>query len=238
VPEVHVLGSVVLNSAIGGINTVAVEIAARAEARIVWMPTFDGANEMSGHASLPPGVKQPQWARLQQDLREQGVKSGPIAVVDEEGRVLPEVQSVLRAIAKHHLVLATGHLGRDEIFAVVEAALAEGVQQIIITHPDYPSQNLSAEDQAALARKGAFLERCFAPSYSGKVSWERLFANIRATGPEHSLLATDLGQPDNPPIEDGLPLLVDHLLAAGFSEAEVITMAVTNTVRLATGGEK
>jgi hypothetical protein len=238
VPEVHVLGSVVLNSAIGGINTVAVEISARAGARIIWMPTFDGANEMSGHASLPPGVKQPQWARLQQELREQGVRSGPIAVVDEEGCVLPEVQSVLRAIAKHHLVLATGHLGRDEIFAVVEAALAEGVQQIIITHPDYPSQNLSVEDQAALARKGAFLERCFAPSYTSKVPWERLFATIRATGPEHSFLATDLGQPDNPPIEDGLPLMVDQLLSAGFSEAEVITMAVTNTVRLATGGEK
>jgi len=238
VPEVHALGSVVLNSAIGGINTVAVEISARAGVRIVWMPTFDGVNEMSGHAKLPPGVKQPQWARLQQELREQGVRSGPIAVVDEEGRVLPEVQSVLRAIAKHRLVLATGHLGRDEIFAVVEAALAEGVQQIIITHPDYPSQNLSVDDQAALARKGAFLERCFAPSYSGKVPWERLFANIRATGPEHSFLATDLGQPDNPPIEDGIPLIVDHLLAAGFSEAEVITMAVTNTVRLATEGEK
>jgi hypothetical protein len=238
VPEVHALGSVVLNSAIGGINPVAVEISARAGARFAWMPTFDGANEMSGHASLPPGVKQPQWARLQQELREQGVRSGPVAVVDGEGRVLPEVQSVLRAVAKHQLVLATGHLGRDEIFAVVEAALAEGVQQIIITHPDYPSQNLSAEDQAALARKGAFLERCFAPSYTGKVSWERLFATIRATGPEHSFLATDLGQPDNPPIEDGLPLMVDQLLAAGFSEAEVITMTVTNTVRLATGGEK
>src|SRR5579883_2897694 len=110
VPEVHALGAIVLNAAVGGINAVAVEISARAGARIVWMPTFDGANEMSGHAKLPPGVKQPQWARLQQELREQGVRSGPIAVLDEEGRVLPEVQSVLRAIAKHRLVLATGHL--------------------------------------------------------------------------------------------------------------------------------
>src|SRR5581483_6626576 len=50
VPEVHVLGSIVLNNAIGGINPIAVEIAARAGVRIVWMPTFDGINE-SGHAS-------------------------------------------------------------------------------------------------------------------------------------------------------------------------------------------
>lgn len=238
VPEVDVLGAVTLNSAIGGINTVAVEIGARAGAQIVWMPTFDGVNEMSGHVALPPGTKQPQWARLQQELREQGVKSGPIAVIDEEGQVLPEVRSVLRAIAKHDLVLATGHLGRDEIFAVVATALSEGVQHIIITHPEYPTQNLSIEDQRELAERGAWLERCFAPSYSGKVPWDRMFEHMRAVGPEHSFLSTDLGQPDNPPIEDGLPLMADRLLEAGFTEEEIVTMAVTNTVRLATRGRK
>ena len=238
VPEVRVLGSIVLNAAVGGINSVAVEIAAREGARIVWMPTFDSANEMLGHASLPPGSKPPQWARLQQEMREQGVKNDPVRVLDEEHKVLPAVRDVLRSIAKHDLVLATGHLGRDEIFAVVEAARAEGVRHIIITHPEFPSQNLSAEDQSALARQGAFLERCFVTPYSGKISWERMFANIRAVGPEHSVLSTDLGQPDNPPIEDGLPLMVDRLLEGGFSEEEIVTMAVTNTIRLATGGEK
>jgi hypothetical protein len=202
------------------------------------MPTFDGANEMSGHVALPPGTKQPQWARLQQELREQEVKSGPIAVLDEDGQMLPEVRSVLRAIAKHDLVLATGHLGRDEIFAIVAAALDEGVRHIIITHPDYPTQNLSIEDQRDLAERGAWLERCFAPSYSGKVPWERMFERIHAVGPEHSFLATDLGQPDNPPIEDGLPLMADLLLEGGFTEEEIVTMAVTNTVRLATEGRK
>src|SRR6266699_2022757 len=46
VPDINVLGSVVLNTAVGGMNPVAVEIAARAGARLVWMPTFDGANEI------------------------------------------------------------------------------------------------------------------------------------------------------------------------------------------------
>ena len=235
VPEIAALGSIVLNQAVGGINPVAVEIAARAGARVVWLPTFDGVNEMSSHASFPPGVKPPQWARLQQEMREQGVSSKPVCVVDDQGTVLPEVQTVLRLIARHHLVLATGHLARDEIFAVVAAARAAGVGDIVITHPDYPTQNLSPEDQRALVQQGAFLERCFAPAYSGKVSWERLFANIRATGPGHSFLSTDLGQPDNPPIEDGLALMVDQLLTGGFSEAEIHQMAVVNTRRLATG---
>lgn len=235
VPEIAALGSVVLNAAVGGINPVAVEIATRAGARFVWFPTFDGVNEMSSHASFPPGVTPPQWARLQQEMREQGVSTEPVRVVDERGTVLPEVKTVLRLIARHQLVLATGHLARDEIFAVVAAARTEGVQDIVITHPEYPTQHLSPEEQRALVQQGAYLERCFVPVYSGKVSWERLFANIRATGPEHSFISTDLGQPDNPPIEDGLALMVDQLLAGGFSEAEIQRMAVVNTRRLATG---
>ena len=111
--------------------------------------------------------------------------------------------------------------------------LQEGVAEIVVTHPEFPSQNLSVEDQVVLARKGALLERCFTTPHTGKVSWERWLGNIRAAGVENSVLSTDLGQVDNPPVEDGLPLLVDRLLAAGFGEDEIGTMAVSNTRRLA-----
>jgi hypothetical protein len=46
-----------------------------------------------------------------------------------------------------------------------------------------------------------------------------------------------MGQPANPPVEDGLALIADRLLASGFSDDEVRTMAVDNTVRLATSNE-
>lgn len=234
-PDIVVLGSVTLNAAIGGMNPVAVEIAAREGARFVWMPTFDSLNEMSGQRELPPGAQPPQWAKFQQELRAQGVKNDPVRVVDEQGALLPEVETILATIARHQLVLATGHLGRDEIFTLVDAAFAAGVKDVVITHPEFPSQNLSTEDQLALATRGALLEHCFVTAYSGKVSWERMFANIRATGPAHSFLSTDLGQPDNPPIEDGLALMVDRLLAADFSEEEIHQMVVVNTRHLATG---
>lgn len=238
VPGVDVLGALTLNNPIGGMNPVAVEIAARSGARIVWMPTTDAVNEEQEHALRPAGAKLPLWARLQQELREQGIAPPPVRVVDERGAVLPETRQVLRVIAAHQLVLATGHLSRDEIFAVVDAALAEGVRHIIITHPDYPTQSLSIEEQRQLAERGAYLERCVAPAYSGKVAWERMFAAIRATGPAHSVLSTDMGQPANPPVEDGLAIIADRLLAAGFGEDEIRTMAVVNSVRLATGREQ
>src|SRR4029453_18828861 len=105
------------------------------------------------------------------------------------------------------LVVAPAHLSRDEIFPVVDAALGEGVREIVVTHPDFPSQSLSIDDQAALASRGALLERCFTTPHTGKIAWEAVFEAIRATGPEHSMLSTDRGQPANPPVEDGLGLM-------------------------------
>ena len=87
--------------------------------------------------------------------------------------------------------------------------------------------------RSLLAERGAILERCFAPIHTGKVSWEQTFEAIRATGPEHNVLSTDLGQVANPPVEDGLALMADRLLEAGFCEDEIRTMAVVNTRRLA-----
>ncbi|MBX6341825.1 MAG: hypothetical protein IRY97_05155 [Thermomicrobiaceae bacterium] len=170
-------------------------------------------------------------------MRREGFEPAPVPVLGPDGKVLPECRQVLRVVARHQLVLATGHLGRDEILATVAAAREEGVRDVVVTHPDYPSQALSVEDQVALARQGAYLEHCFTPAYTGKVAWETAFAHIRAVGASSVVLSTDLGQPDNPPVEDGLALMVDRLLEAGFSEDEVHTMAVRNTRRLALGEE-
>ncbi|MGN6867242.1 MAG: DUF6282 family protein [Solirubrobacteraceae bacterium] len=236
VPETNVLGAIALNRAVGGINPLAVEIAAREGARTVWLPTVDSVNE-SHEREAPPGAKVPVWVKLQLELREQGIEIAPVPVVDpKDGTVLPELREVLGMIARHNMLLATGHLSRDEIFAVVEAALEEGVRDVVVTHPEFPSQDLSVDDQKALADKGALLERCFTTPHTGKVTWERWIENIRATGPEHSVLSTDLGQVFNPAVEDGMALMVDRLLEAGFKDEEVYVMAVVNT-RIVAGAE-
>jgi hypothetical protein len=236
VPGIDVRGAIALNRAVGGINPLAVEIAAREGARTVWLPTVDSVNE-SHERDAPPGAKVPVWVKLQLELREQGIEIAPVSVVNaSDGTVLPEVREVLDMIARHRMVLATGHLSRDEIFTVVEAAVESGIENIVVTHPEFPSQDLSVEDQIALAAQGALLERCFTTPHTGKVTWQRWIESIRATGPENSVLSTDLGQVFNPPVEDGMALMVDRLLEAGFEEEEVYVMAVVNT-RLVAGAE-
>ncbi|QFG20785.1 DUF6282 family protein [Actinomadura sp. WMMB 499] len=233
VPGFDAVGAITLNGSVGGMNPVAVEIAARGGAQVVWMPTVDSANQRECTAHDPEGAKPPMWARLQQELRAEGMAADPVDVVDDDGKITENVRQVLRVIARHDMTLATGHLSQAEIATVVDAASAEGVRRIVVTHPEFTSQRVGAERQRALAAKGALMERCFTTPYTGKVSWELWVENIKAVGPEHSVLSSDLGQPFNPPVEDGLALMADRLLAEGFTADDVRTMAVRNSRWLA-----
>jgi hypothetical protein len=173
------------------------------------------------------------WAALQDDLRERGMEPPPVAVVDADGVVLAEARAILDLVARHGMTLATGHLDAREIVAVVKAAVAAGVRQVVVTHPEFTSQRLPVGVQQELADLGALLERCFTTPHTGKVTWQLLMDNIRAVGPAHSVLSSDLGQPFNPPVEDGLALMADQLLGAGFTDDEIHSMTVVNSRRVA-----
>jgi hypothetical protein len=232
VPQVDTVGAITLNASVGGLNPVAVEIAGRQGARVVWLPTVDSANQRASRAAAPAGATPPMWAQVQDELAEQGILAPAIEVIDESGRIVPELLNVLALVAKHDMVLATGHLSGDEITATVDAAVDAGVRRIVVTHPEFTSQRVPVEVQRRLAARGALMERCFTTPYTGKVTWETFHEHIREVGPEHSVLSSDLGQPFNPPVEDGLALLADQLLANGFSEDDVRIMAVENSRRL------
>jgi len=233
VPGARAIGAIVLNQAVGGLNALAVEVAAREGIRTVWMPTVSSRNEIREVHDFAPGAPMPVWMKFEVELREAGCVAEAVEVIDSGGGLLPKVDDVFRVCARHQLVLATGHLAREEIFAVVEGAIDAGIRDVVVTHPEFPSQNLSLEDQRTLAEMGALLERCFTTPYTGKVPWQHVFDGVRATGVENNVLSTDLGQVFNPPVEDGLALFADQFLQAGFTEEEIHTMTVKNTRRLA-----
>jgi hypothetical protein len=224
VPKIDVLGSITLNHSVGGINPVAVEIAGRGGCKIVWMPTVDAANETAGRTQ--GGTKLPFWANIQRDLASQGIAPPPISILDEQGNLTGATRQCLEVMARHDMVLATGHLSRKEIFALVTGATEMGVRRIIVTHAEFPSQNLSAGEQKELAGMGAIVEHCFTTMYTGKASWETAMEAIRATGCERTLLSTDLGQAVNPGVAEGFAMYAQKLLDSGFTCAEVRRMAV------------
>lgn len=232
VPGIQVFGGLTLNHAVGGFNPVAVDVAGRAGARVVWMPTVDAANESPERHRERGESRLPFWAHIQREIRERGIAPPLLTALDEEGRLRPEVRACLECIAQHDMVLATGHLSRDEIIPLVAAARDAGVRRIVVTHALFPSQNLSIEDQVQVAGLGAYIEHCYTTFHTGKCAWETLYASIRAVGAEKVVLSSDLGQKTNPGIVEGLVDFAEHLLEAGFSPDQVRCMMVENPTAL------
>jgi Family of unknown function (DUF6282) len=226
VPGIHAFGAITLNHSVGGLNPVAVELAGRSGNKIVWMPTVDAANETAGR---PDGVKSklPFWAKIQLELAATGINPPPMTVVDEAGNTSAAARTVLELIKKYDMILATGHLGRREIFALVKTAKEIGLRKVVVTHAEFPSQNLSAQEQFELAGMGAIIEHCFTTMHTGKSSWEGMFEATRKTGVERTILSTDLGQTINPPVAEGYAMFAQKMLDAGFSVSDIRHMAAT-----------
>jgi len=231
VPGSRVFGAITLNHSVGGLNPVAVELAGRTGCKIVWFPTVDAANETAGR--LDGGnAKLPFWAKIQRELAAEGISPPPLTVIDDSGRLVEPARRCLERIAKHNMILATGHVGRTEIFALVRGAKELGVKKVLVTHAEFPSQNLTGDEQKELADLGAIIEHCFTTTYTNKAPWDVAFANIHRTGVSRTVISTDLGQTINPPVAEGFAMFAQRLLDAGFSDEDVRTMAVTIPTRL------
>jgi hypothetical protein len=207
VPEVRVFGGLALNNAIGGLNPTAVETALQLGARVIWMPTISALNHALAH----------------------GGSSG-IRIAPPGGELQPPLLNILDLIGQQDAILATGHLAVPEIQALVSAAQAAGVRRILVTHPEVPWVAMPASIQEELRSQGVYFERCFVSTTpgGGGVPLARIVADIRRVGVGSTVLATDLGQIENPLPVEGLRAYVAALLAEGLSEEDIRLMAGAN----------
>jgi hypothetical protein len=230
VPGIKAFGAITLNHSVGGLNPVAVELAGRSQCKIVWFPTVDAENETAGRSTSTE--KLPFWAKIQRELEAEGISPPKLTLVDGQGNVVDAAKRCMERIRKHNMILATGHVGRKEIFAIVKEAKRMGLKKVLVTHAEFPSQSLTGDEQKALVEEGALIEHCFTTTYTNKAPWDTAFANIRKSGVVNTVISTDLGQTINPPVAEGFAMFVQKLLDAGFSSDEIRTMAVTNPTRL------
>jgi len=230
-PGITAYGAITLNHSVGGLNPVALEIAGRSGNKIVWMPTVDAENETAGRTDGPTD-KLPFWAKIQRELSATGIAPPPLTVIDGDGKVNAAARRCLELIGKHDMILATGHLSKKEIRALVKTAREMGLKRVLVTHAEFPSQNMSADEQLEVANMGAMIEHCFTTMYTNKAPWDAYFDSVRRVGPERVVLSTDLGQTINPPVAEGFAMFAQRMLDAGFSKADVRRMCVTNPTAL------
>ncbi|HEX7811038.1 MAG TPA: DUF6282 family protein [Burkholderiales bacterium] len=217
VPGIEVFGGIVLNKAVGGINPAAVEWMHRmsgGRGKVVWLPTFD--SDMHVKTLVDP--------------------KGSGIVVAPGGVVTPQLEEVLKIIARENLVLATGHIHPEEVVAVVKRAKELGVKNIVITHGLTNIPGLSREQVLEVAQMGAVIEYCYMQSMAGadahhgwmkhwkKVTLKDLARIIAMIGSDHVLLSTDLGQHANMTPPDGMEDMITGLLKEGVSRADIDQM--------------
>jgi hypothetical protein len=196
-PELKVYGGVTLNRACGGIDSRVVGRELAAGARVVWLPTLDG--------------------------RGQDPASG-LAVTDSSGGVLPEVRRVFACVAAADAVLATGHISADEVLPLVQCARRDGVRRILVNHPEIPFLNLPVDLQRQLSQEGALLERCY-PRPTAPHGFDDVGDPMLQTGPESTVIATDLGRTDLPSPLAGLRRLIFELQQRGIDERQLAAAA-------------
>lgn len=227
----RVYGALALNHAVGALNPIAVDVAGRSGARLIWFPTVDAEHEVE-YQVANPGGKKAYWFTIQQELKAKRMSRPPFSILDEAGEVIPATKQVLEVIAAHDMILSTGHVGPAEVMALLKAANDIGVKRFVVCHPEFPSIAMPLEMQVEAARQGALMERCFTTPHSGKINWDEMFRAIKTVGPAASFLSTDLGQPTAPWPDEGFAEFASRLLEAGFSRDEVRIMMVDNPGRL------
>ena len=223
VSGIEVYGGVVLNNAVGGINPFATEAAIDLGAKIVWFPTLSAKNHLDQMGGPAFG------SSMQQKSKKRMVEK-PITILDEKGKLKPEVYEVLDVIAAHEVMLATGHLCFAEVFPLIKAAKENGIKRLYQNHPEYII-NETVEEQVELAKLGVYIEHLAIfqyPMWPTKSGIDGVVQMIKAVGPERTVLATDLGQVHNPPPHEGMRMYMQVLTEKGIPKGHLRTMIRDN----------
>lgn len=225
VPGIEVWGGVVLNNAVGGINPNAVEWMHRiygSRGKIVWLPTFESDKHVKTF-SKPDA---------------QGL------VVAPGGKVSPQMEEVLKIIARENLVLATGHVHPEEVIAVTRRARELGVKNILVTHGLTNVPGLSMAQAKQVADMGAMIEVCFLQFRAGPnaplpflVHWAQVNAKhvaqaTKELGAKSLVVSSDLGQSGNMTHPDGIETAIMEMKKEGISDGDIDLMMRKNPARL------
>lgn len=225
-PDCDAIGTLTLNSSVGGINPAAVEMACRSGIKLVWFPTCDSENEQSfvfdGKAKILP-----YWAKILIQLKEEGISNPTISII-KDGKLIENTLQVLDIIAKYDIILATSHISHEEALLLVKEAKARGVKRIIITHATFPNTFYTVEEQKEFIKYGAYIEHCYTTFATGKTDFEVILEQIRAIGADHVILSTDLGQKTAKYPDEGLQEFGEKLIKNGFTEEDIHKMVVEN----------
>ncbi|MET7399350.1 DUF6282 family protein [Dactylosporangium sp. NPDC005572] len=218
----QVFGGIALNNQVGGLNPHAVEMCLRMGGKVVWFPTFSSGRHIDchpEHSGFPTATVPLTTERVD---------------VTDDGKPLPAVHPVLDLIAEAGAVLNGGHMHPQDIRAVFTLGREKGIDRMVVSHPDFVIGAEPAQCREFI-ELGAVIEHemhMYDPEASMKWDPARLYRWIEELGPEHTVLASDLGQSTMPKPVDAFIRVAEALLDLGLPEKDLRLMVRDNPSRL------
>lgn len=221
-PDFEVFGSLCMNRVHGDkVNVFAAEKAVATTGnlcRCIWMPTQDA---------------------VYQNIRYHGKKEG-VPVLDDNGRVLPEVVRVMEICTEANIIFATGHSSPEESITLARKAREVGVRKCVVTHANSGIWKMTHDQIKQCIDLGAWMEYSYITNLwgpgTGLPDFERMsdneFADFARIAPERSIITTDLGQVGMPHPVEGMRHCILALLENGLTQRQVDCLVRTNPARL------
>jgi len=220
VSGVELLGTLVLNTYVGGLNPYAVEAAVRFYgARIIWLPTVTAANHLRVFG-------QPSF-----DVYDVSFRPITGITVTREGELLQEVREIIQICKEEDVCLCTGHISAAETRAVIKEAQRQGFRKLLVTHPLFPVPGLTlAEQKEFAATEGVFVEYTFLTmtAMTFTANARETAKIIREVGVDKCVMSTDLGNWFNPSPAEGFRCFIQSMLHSGIKPEEIEIMAKKN----------
>jgi hypothetical protein len=201
-------GGITLNYSVGGFNLEAVKKCLGFPGmKYVWMPMVDSYHHRR--------VVYDDWSGY------------GLSFLDDDRKVIPAVQDILRLVAERDLVLASGHYPYDDTAILVEEARRLGVNRIEIIHPAHIHSKHTIAQMREQAARGAKLmlsglgALAFPLHESGPLYAARI---VKEVGADNLLYGSDFGQLQNFPHIVANRWMVKLLLAYGCTREEIRTV--------------
>ncbi len=227
VEGISVYGGMVLNRFVGGVYPQSVEAALRSGARMIWMPTVDSAYHALKYGSTG------SYGSFQDSALSQ--RSEGISILDERGKLIPEVHRVLELVARHGAGIATAHISPAEMDLFVPAAVEAGCKKIVLTHVNFEKHRLPIDKVREFVRMGALAEFCTPSPLGGYFSVEESKEWMEALGAEHCFISSDAGTPRKSIPPEAMRVYLYCLAGLGMKPRDLEVMTRENPKKLMQG---
>lgn len=212
-----IFGSILLNESVGGLNPSVVEAAIRLGTKQIQMPTYSAQSHKEKYGD-------------DQKIFPYQTKLKGIRIINDNGKLLPEVEEILEVMKNSNSFIGTGHLSVEEIVSLVNRAKELKIRAVV-TGVSTDMVDMPIEIQKQLASENVFMEHDYAvltDMVHRKTPVESLVRQIRSVGAERCVFGTDSGQMGISDLVTGLKDFAGQLAAHGITENELDLMLRRN----------